>query len=547
MGFRIAQVADLARQSQFTPTEQRARQIVAAEQLLLEIDPAKAYPFDFILFRITGYHAKRVGAGAIDDDGFTGHLLTGVALQHDLGELIEQISDGMNLCVAASAEPVLTTRQVCQRFNVSEKSIQRWRRRGLAARRMIFDDGQKHVAFLAGSVERFFAGHRDGAADAASFSPVSPDERRRITDRARRLAAGGCTVEAVCHRIGRKLNRSPLTIARVLNQIGDPTILAGAATPLDAAECEQIIRAFEGGAKLACLAAKFNRPRCAIYRVLLERRLELLGRCNVRVIDDPLYHQPDAAAAISDIASAEPLAPPAQPLEHRPPRDVPPYLQSLYQTPLLSPARERALFLELHFHRFQFVSLRRKLEGRRVRWRDLELLHSHLGRSAAVKNRILAANLRLVVSIARKHVRPDVTLMDLVSDGNIALMRCVDSFDIHRGNRFSTYATLAVMKEFARAGTRRQRHRSVALAVDVPDVRGGDRGRRCDERDEVRALLSQLDERERMVLRARFGLSDDRVRRPESFDEIAQRLGVTRQCVRQIEYKALARLRGEEK
>jgi len=58
-----------------------------------------------------------------------------------------------------------------------------------------------------------------------------------------------------------------------------------------------------------------------------------------------------------------------------------------------------------------------------------------------VKNQIVRANLRLVVSVARKHMRPGLSLMELVSDGNITLMRAVESFDIHRGYRFTVALT----------------------------------------------------------------------------------------------------------
>src|SRR4029078_6446317 len=69
----------------------------------------------------------------------------------------------------------------------------------------------------------------------------------------------------------------------------------------------------------------------------------------------------------------------------------------------------------------------------------------------AVKNQIVQANLRLVVSVARKHLRPGLSLMELISDGNLTLKRAVQGLGPHRGYRFSTYATLALMKGFARS------------------------------------------------------------------------------------------------
>src|SRR6476620_927502 len=81
--FRIDNLAALARQMEFTPTEQRAAQVSAAEQLLHAIEPGKAYPLDFITFKITGFHPKDA---QLDQ-------LTGLALQHDLGLLIEKVSE----------------------------------------------------------------------------------------------------------------------------------------------------------------------------------------------------------------------------------------------------------------------------------------------------------------------------------------------------------------------------------------------------------------------------------------------------------------------
>src|SRR3954453_23984895 len=95
--FRLDSIAELARQMSFTPTDARSAQISAAEELLHDINPTKAYPLDFITFRITGYHPKTVG---LDE-------LTGLALQHDLGLLIERVSETLEVATTTLAEPVL--------------------------------------------------------------------------------------------------------------------------------------------------------------------------------------------------------------------------------------------------------------------------------------------------------------------------------------------------------------------------------------------------------------------------------------------------------
>jgi hypothetical protein len=99
----------------FTPADTRLAQLASAEGLLHDIDAAKAYPFDFIIFRITGYHPRNVG----------GDLLTGIALQHDLGLLIEQLSDTLDIQTLLLDEPVLSIDDVTEKFNVTSKTFRR--------------------------------------------------------------------------------------------------------------------------------------------------------------------------------------------------------------------------------------------------------------------------------------------------------------------------------------------------------------------------------------------------------------------------------------
>src|SRR2546430_6234160 len=175
--FRIDSLAELARQMQFTPQETRQAQLSNAEELLHGLDPLKAYPREFVVYRITGYRPKSV----------TEDLFTGLALQHDLGLLIEQVSDTLNLRTNQLPEPVLSIEDVTERFNVTTKTIQRWRRKGLPARRFLFPDGKRRVGFLLGSVERFFSGHMDQVTRGMNFSQVDDAEREEILRRARRL------------------------------------------------------------------------------------------------------------------------------------------------------------------------------------------------------------------------------------------------------------------------------------------------------------------------------------------------------------------------
>jgi len=555
--FRIDNLAALARQMEFTPTEARAAQVGAAEQLLHSIEPGKAYPLDFITFKITGFHPKDARL----------EELAGIALQHDLGLLIEHVSETLDVRTTALSEPVLMIEDVTERFNVTSKTIQRWRRRGLPARRFVFPDGKRRVGFLISSVERFFATHRDQVSRGTNFSQVDDLERDEILRRARRLATQcQCCVNEISRRIARKLNRSPATVLHTIRKHDQEhpaeAIFSEAPLPITDDERTRLARLYRRGVAIKVLAKRTCRPRSAVYRVLLEERIAKLNRRKVKFIDDELYHQSDAEMIVETLAkehdTIDVSAKPARSAsssssslsdDPRMPRDVPSAIASLCSAPLLSPARERALFLKFNYHKMRFVTARRRLEPDFARVRDLNVLEGHLRRAGETKNLILRSNLRLVVSIARKHLRAGLSLMELVSDGTMTLMRAIESFDVHRGNKFSTYATLALMKGFARSvpqmlasQTRGRGQQSEEFAIDIPDRRATAVAERFLAREEVSQLLQRLDARERDVVRGHFGLGEST---PATYDQLAQRLGLSKERVRQIERVALAKLRGE--
>ncbi len=539
--YRLDILGDLAGQMRFTPHQTRAAQLDAAESLLFEIDPAKAYPADYITFKITGYHPKQA----------TTDLLTGLALQHDLGLLIERVSDSLDVRLDQQSIPVLGIDDVSERFNVTSKTIQRWRRKGLPARRFVYADGKRRIGFLLTSVERFFSINRDQVKGGANLSEVDDTERNLILRHARRLAIDcRCTESEISRRIARRFNRSPVTVLHTIRRHDesnpDQAVFTHAPPELSTEQRGRILRGYRRGLSLAVLARKFDRPRSAIHRALLEGRAESLSLKKIHFIDDPLLHGRDAEAAIDAIIGQEAIVSSDQRSadESRIPRSLPPYLAALYRTPLLSPSRERGLFLQLNYRKYQFIHTRRKLDPQFARARDLAMLENLLHRIQETRNRLIQANLRLVVSVARKHLRPNLDLMELVSEGNITLMRAVDGFDVGKGNRFSTYATLALMKGFARS-VPQMTAGDGAIAVE-PEVLGAladptvasEHGPMM-ARDELGNLLVHLDTRERDVLLAHWGVGRDEA----GYDDLARRFNLSRQRIRQIEKSAIDKLR----
>jgi len=167
-----------------------------------------------------------------------------------------------------------------------------------------------------------------------------------------------------------------------------------------------------------------------------------------------------------------------------------------------------------------------------------------------VKNQIVQANLRLVVSIAKRHISGTEDFFGLVSDGNMSLIRAAEKFDFARGNKFSTYASWAIMKNFARTIPEefKQRDRFRATPEELftahqderTDQVGLEAAQALRER-QVERILASLDEREQQIILSRYGL--DHTVEPLTLKEVGSEMGVTKERIRQIESRAMNKLR----
>ncbi|OYP35255.1 RNA polymerase subunit sigma-70 [Rhodopirellula sp. MGV] len=230
--------------------------------------------------------------------------------------------------------------------------------------------------------------------------------------------------------------------------------------------------------------------------------------------------------------------------------DMPIHLGRLCEAPLLNPEQERLLFQRMNYLLQQAEVHRSQLNPQRPSRVRMELIDRLIALAEWHRDRIVEANLRLVFSIVKKFVNPNNNFDDLLSDGIVALIRAVEKFDFDRGFRFSTYATQVIRRNSYRTVVVKQQERQKTVGgLQDLDLDITDEGRESaisekrwhELRSRLSVMLDDLDRREKLIIRARFSLGSHR--KVHTLQSLANRLGVSKERVRQLERRAMEKLR----
>ncbi len=270
----------------------------------------------------------------------------------------------------------------------------------------------------------------------------------------------------------------------------------------------------------------------------------------ISYMDSPLFREPDAAKRILEDAPDLPTPNcdwycPGIDREWDADQQVP-------ANTLLNGAQEKAIFLQFNYARFRAAQLQPVLLEK---WndRDAQQFLFWNGEAKRLRDRIIEFNLALVLAMARHVAAAKLDFTEMLSEGNMALMRAVDKFDVGRNFKFSTYACRAILKCFSRMSVKGARRRatfpaSFDEAMEQPSVDLTSDRREISEftaqlRQVMQTNSAALTELEQQVIRQRFPMEDDRTAEPPTLNEIGRMVGYSKERVRQIQNQALAKIR----
>jgi RNA polymerase primary sigma factor len=297
-----------------------------------------------------------------------------------------------------------------------------------------------------------------------------------------------------------------------------------------------------GATKKTTKASPIPRP--------LRRRAETVLHAAYPYMDSPILRQRNIEKELFDFETE-----PALPMTswYQPTRDDPSEQVVTTGAPqLMSASEERLMFLRFNYAKLKLNQLQRKVKREGLTRELAELLVEWHRRFEHFREYLVRTNLALVLAMAKRTRLGEVDFAEIVSEGNMALLRAVDKFNVDKGFKFSTYACRAILKAFSRTALKSSRHRlhfPVEFEPDLEKSDWADRKRDIIEEeciDELKTIvdrnLADLSSVEQTVIRRRFNWQQEEDH-PLTLEEVGRIIGVTKERVRQIQNKALAKIK----
>jgi len=540
-------LAQLLMQLRFTSAEKRLQFLESTERLLEIIEPEKGYPFDFVCYRITGYHPKDLPQ----------ELINGKILAADLRIFLWRLSGKVTDNVVDKNEKVYTIDELAQMLRVSARTIIRWRQRGLLSRKYTFDNGTKRVAVTETNLDKFLKKNPNLAGKAGTFTRLSKEEKKLIISEAKKIAPKSKNRYAAIKKIAEKTGRGIETIRKIVSDYDmehpKKPLFKSYMKRLDTSHSAEIYRLHKQGINAEKLAERFKRSKSYIYRIIRRKKAKALLITKIEYIYSGEFQLPDAERDIlgTPLGRMRPNIPRSRMIDLTG-GPVNKYLQSIKNISRLTRQRETELFRKYNYLKFLAADSQQQLRLGQSSGAHIRRIEKCLRQAEVIKNTIIEANLPLVVGIARRHSNAGAPLQELLSEGNFSLMRAVEGFDYTRGFRFATYASWVIAKNFARripskakkpgkvaAGFLDNIQRDLRLDIAV-DFGAIERARHSL----VQVIKNELNEREQYVILHHYDLADSRIlKKAKTLQQIGDEMHLSKERVRQIELSALQKLK----
>ncbi len=290
-------IAQLASELGYASKPTLLRHLQRIDEMGPQIDPDGVYPEDWIIFRITAYRPD------IDSPA----LVPGAALRGDLSAIAEHISEHAKLSPDDLDEPTLSINDLTERWSVSRKTIERYRRLGLIARRLDLGKGRRSIVFIERSVEWFESLNADRLGNAARFDRIPETQLQRF----RRWAIGyrsklGWSRSQAAARIAIRTGHSHEGVRKALLRLDRTTDAPIFDEPGPTSSRDQVFafRASIRGVEPAVIAERTGRSHNAILRAINHARVSLIESYNLRSIQ---HNAPDGNESLESPAVTDGL------------------------------------------------------------------------------------------------------------------------------------------------------------------------------------------------------------------------------------------------
>lgn len=224
------------------------------------------------------------------------------------------------------------------------------------------------------------------------------------------------------------------------------------------------------------------------------------------------------------------------------------------RTAVLSLDMEKSLFMKYNYVRLRMFRILEDRGGRKLGRVQTRYLLAWSKRRRSLRSEIVQANIALVLAMLKRTGTKGMDFEEMVSEGNMALLRSVEKFDCARGFKFSTYSCRAILKAFSRVAMRTSRHRGRFPTEFDPSLERSDyvermrEGIEVEHASEVRGIVADnradLSSVEMTVILERFAFTDpDGPARGRTLEQVGVIIDVTKERVRQIQNRALGKIR----